>query len=124
MMWQPADYKLSDMLGIAGATIGIIIAGAILMGNLSARANLLAMQAILQYDPDAIFIQSESSEYTHPSGPAMLPLAGFENERRFIPLDLTYGHDVSASIYRYLIAHGMTAADYDFFMNQTYRFRC
>ncbi len=28
------DYKLSDLLGIAGATIGIIIAGAILLGGL------------------------------------------------------------------------------------------
>src|SRR4051812_3207285 len=37
LMWQPADYKLSDMLSIAGATIGIIIAGAILMGNVIAR---------------------------------------------------------------------------------------
>src|SRR4051812_38551634 len=32
-----ADYKLSDFLGIAGATVGIIIAGGILMGNMSAQ---------------------------------------------------------------------------------------
>ncbi len=32
-----ADYKLSDMLGIAGATIGIIIAGGILLGWLGAK---------------------------------------------------------------------------------------
>src|SRR5579883_1011007 len=32
-----ADYKLSDFLGVAGATIGIIIAGGIMMGNLTAK---------------------------------------------------------------------------------------
>src|SRR4051794_2717001 len=88
------------------------------------RANLLAMQAILRAVPDAVFIQSESSEYTHPARPDLIPEANFQNERRFIPLDLTYGHQVSASVYRYLTAHGMSAADYDFFMNQSYRYRC
>lgn len=88
------------------------------------RANLLAMEAILRHVPDAVFIQSESSEYTHPSRPDLIRAAKFFNERRFIPLDLTYGRQVSALIYRYLTAHGMTAADYDFFMNQTMRYRC
>lgn len=88
------------------------------------RANLLAMRAILRHVPDAVFIQSESSEYTHASRPDLLPVARFHNERRFIPLDLTYGHQVSAAVYRYLLAHGMTEADYDFFMNQELRFRC
>jgi beta-glucosidase/6-phospho-beta-glucosidase/beta-galactosidase len=88
------------------------------------RANLLAMQAILKEVPDAIFIQSESSEYTHPSSPRLVQAAKFYNERRFLPLDLTYAHQVSGSIYRYLTAHGMTPSDYDFFMNQSFRFRC
>lgn len=88
------------------------------------RANLLAMKAILESIPDAVFIQSESSEYVHPSRPSLIPATRFYNERRFIPLDLTYGRQVNASIYRYLMTHGMTEADYDFFMNQNYRFRC
>jgi beta-glucosidase/6-phospho-beta-glucosidase/beta-galactosidase len=88
------------------------------------RANLLAMRAILNHVPDAVFIQSESSEYTHPSRPQEMRAASFYNERRFIPLDLTYGHQVSATIYRYLTAHGMSDRDYDFFMNQHLRFRC
>jgi beta-glucosidase len=88
------------------------------------RANLLAMQAILKHVPDGIFIQSESSEYTHPARPDLIKSAKFFNERRFLPLDLTYGHQVSAPIYRYLMANGMKEADYDFFMNQNYRFRC
>jgi beta-glucosidase len=88
------------------------------------RANILAMQAILKHVPEAIFIQSESSEYTHPSEPSLMKAANFYNERRFIPLDLTYGHQVSATMYRYMTRNGMTEADYDFFMNQNYRFRC
>src|SRR4051794_17592073 len=31
MSWELADYKLGDLMGIAGATIGIIIAGGILL---------------------------------------------------------------------------------------------
>lgn len=88
------------------------------------KANLLAMRAILKHVPDAIFIQSESSEYTHPSHPDLLKAAWFYNERRFLPLDLTYGHQVSAPLYRYLTANGMSETDYDQFMNQDFRFRC
>ncbi len=88
------------------------------------RANILAMQSILQHVGDALFIQSESSEYTHPSVPRMVDKARFLNERRFLPLDLTYGHQVSAEIYRYLTANGMAESDYDFFMKQDVKFRC
>ncbi len=88
------------------------------------RANLLAMHAILEHVPNAVFIQSESSEYTHPSRPDLQAQAHFFNERRFLPLDLTYGYCVCSHIYRYLIRNGMTEEDYDFFMNQNYRFRC
>lgn len=88
------------------------------------KANVLAMRAILKYDDDAIFIQSESSEYIHPSEPRLMKQADFLNERRFLPLDLTYGHDVSATMYRYLASNGMKDSDYDFFMNQEIRYRC
>jgi hypothetical protein len=36
-----ADYKLSDMLGIAGATIGIIIAAGILLGMVNSRYTVM-----------------------------------------------------------------------------------
>jgi hypothetical protein len=39
------------------------------------KANVLAMQAILAVRPDAIFIQSESSEFFHPDNPAAVRLA-------------------------------------------------
>jgi len=36
-MLHAVDYKLADLLGIAGSTIGIIIAGAILLGGFDAK---------------------------------------------------------------------------------------
>ena len=88
------------------------------------RANVLAMRAILQHVPDAVFIQSESSEYVHPSSPRMLQKAHFLNQRRFLPLDLTYAKNVSTEIYRYLRDNSMREEEYDFFMHQHLKFRC
>ena len=80
------------------------------------QANLLAEQAILNVRPDALFIQSESSEYFHPARPEAQERAAFFNEKRFLSLDLSYGKDVSARMYRYLIANGLTADEYDWFL--------
>ncbi len=88
------------------------------------RANLLAIRKILKNIPDAIFIQSESSEYTHASNPSLNSTVHFLNERRFIPLDLTYSRCVCSHIYRFLEKNGMTAQEYDWFMNQQLRARC
>lgn len=88
------------------------------------RANLLAMQAILVHVPDAVFVQSESSEYVHASTPRVVRQANFLNERRFIPLDLTYARHVSAEIYQYMRKNGMREAEYDFFMSQRMKARC
>lgn len=88
------------------------------------RANVLAMQAILEHVPDAVFIQSESSEYVHASSPRTLREAHFYNQRRFIPLDLTYARQVEAVIYQYLRDNGMREEEYAFFMNQRLKYRC
>jgi beta-glucosidase/6-phospho-beta-glucosidase/beta-galactosidase len=82
------------------------------------RASILAMRAILDIRPDAIFIYSESTEYVHPGSPALVEQAHFMNERRFLSLDLLFGHDVSASMYRYLLAGGMSLDEYRWFMAQ------
>jgi len=79
------------------------------------KANVLAMRAILDEQPRAIFIQSESSEYFHPETPDSLYLANVLNERRFLSLDLTYGKQVNVTMYRYLIENGMTPEEYDWF---------
>lgn len=78
------------------------------------------IDAILEIRPGAIFIFSESTEYVHPGSPAMVPLAQFMNERRFLSLDLLFGHDVSATVYKYLMRSGMTTEEYERFLTRPY----
>ena len=80
------------------------------------RANLLAMEAIIAATPGAVFIQSESTDYYHPTSPKIEARATFLNQRRFLPLDLIYGRHVSAPIYQYLGDNGLSRRDYDWFM--------
>jgi beta-glucosidase/6-phospho-beta-glucosidase/beta-galactosidase len=88
------------------------------------RANVLAMQAILDVRPDAVFVQSESSEYFHADGPRALPRAEFLNERRLLALDLTYGVPVSALMYQYLLDNGMTREEYEWFARNQVKANC
>ncbi len=83
-----------------------------------ARANLLAEEAILQARQyaDTLFIQSESTEYFHAPNPEAAGRADLLNEKRFLSLDLCYGHDVRACMYQYLTDCGMTREEYDWFM--------
>ena len=80
------------------------------------KASILSMQAILDLRPDAIFVFSESTEYVHPGSPALVQQAQFMNERRFLSLDLLFGHDISATMYKYVLANGMTPEEYGWFM--------
>ena len=80
------------------------------------KASIISMRRILDRRPDAIFIFSESTEYVHPGSPDTVQQALFMNERRFLSLDLLFGHDVSATIYRYLLASGMNETEYMWFM--------
>jgi beta-glucosidase len=82
-------------------------------------ASMFAMRGILEKRADAIFIFSESTEYVHPGSPQMVERSTFLNERRFISLDLLFGHDVSATIYQYLLRSGMTSEEYEWFRAQS-----
>jgi beta-glucosidase len=88
------------------------------------KANVLAMQAILQVRPDAIFIQSESSEYYHAENPAAIKPAEIQNSARFLSLDLNYGHRVDSEMYEYLLDNGMTREEYHFFMTHRLKQHC
>ena len=88
------------------------------------RANRLAMAAILEVRPDAIFIQSESAEHHHAASPAAIPEAAWRNQMRFLSLDLNYGHSVGGRMYEYLTDNGMTRADYAFFQDRSLRQHC
>ncbi|HEV7264857.1 MAG TPA: family 1 glycosylhydrolase [Falsiroseomonas sp.] len=80
------------------------------------RANILAMQEILKLRPDAIFIQSESTEYFHAESPAAIGPAEKRNAERFLSLDLNYGRRVDSGMYEYLMDSGMTREEYHFFL--------
>ena len=88
-----------------------------------AKANLLAEEAILEVQPHALFIQSESSEYFHAEEPAALARAEAFNHKRFLSLDLSYGHDVLGVMYEYLMDHGMSRQEYHWFLRQAARLR-
>lgn len=88
------------------------------------KANVLAMKAILEVRPDAIFIQSESSEYFHAENPKAIKHAEIQNSRRFLSLDLNYGHRVDSEMYEYLMDNGMTREEYHFFLGNSLRHHC
>ncbi len=88
------------------------------------KANVLAMQTILQVRPDAIFIQSESSEYFHAENPAAIKAAELYNSMRFLSLDLNYGRRVDSEMYEYLLDNGMTRDEYHFFLGNKLKQHC
>ncbi|MFL5173969.1 MAG: family 1 glycosylhydrolase, partial [Microvirga sp.] len=88
------------------------------------QANCAAMWAILDVRPDAIFIQSESSEYFHAESPAAIGPAELMNAKRFLSLDLNYGRRVDSEMYEYLVDNGMTRDEYHFFLNNTLKHHC
>ena len=88
------------------------------------QANMMAMRAIIEVRPDAVFVQSESSEYFHAESPRALARAEFLNERRLLALDLTYGVPVSALMYQYLLDSGMTRDEYDWFGRNQVKANC
>ena len=88
------------------------------------KANVLAMRAILDVRPDAIFVQSESSEQYHAFLSAAQAERDYRNRHRFLSLDLNYGHDVDARMYQYLLDNGMSREEYDFFQANTTKSRC
>lgn len=88
------------------------------------KANVMAMHAILRIQPEATFIQSESSEYFHAIDPAATPLARFLNQKRFLSLDLTYGYPLNVTMYNYLLNNGMTPNEYRWFTDNQVKGRC
>ena len=88
------------------------------------KANVMAMHEILKVQPNAAFVQSESSEYFHPVDPDAAPLARFLNMKRFLSLDLTYGYPINVTMYEYLLENGMTPQEYRWFSQNQVKARC
>ncbi|HTL08967.1 MAG TPA: family 1 glycosylhydrolase [Chitinophagaceae bacterium] len=88
------------------------------------KANIMAMQEILKVQPEATFIQSESSEYFHAMDPDAVPLARFLNQKRFLSLDLTYGYPLNVTMYEYLLKNGVTKDEYNWFNQNQVKAKC
>jgi beta-glucosidase/6-phospho-beta-glucosidase/beta-galactosidase len=90
------------------------------------RANVMAMRAVLSVrgTGGATFVQSESSEYFHADNPGSVPKAEFHNDKRFLALDLSYGYPISARMFEFLLANGMTPEEYHWFLEQEVRANC
>ena len=88
------------------------------------KANVLAMYAILEKRNDAIFIQSESTEYYHADNPDSIKPAELGNAKRFLSLDLNYGKRVDSEMYEYLMDNGMTREEYHFFHKNNLKHYC
>jgi beta-glucosidase/6-phospho-beta-glucosidase/beta-galactosidase len=88
------------------------------------KANVLAMHEILKIQPDAVFIQSESTEYFHPVRPEVMARANFLNQKRFLSLDLTYGYPIRVMMYEYLMENGMTKEEFHWFEQNQVTARC
>jgi len=88
------------------------------------KANVMAMKAVLEIRPDAIFIQSESSEYYHAENPGAIKPAEIMNAERFLSLDLNYGRRIESEMYEFLFDNGMTKDEYHFFLDNNFRHHC
>lgn len=88
------------------------------------KANVLAMHNIISIRPDAIFVQSESSEYFHAENPRAIKPAEIMNSRRYLSLDLNYGVRVDSEMYELLMDNGMTRDEYHFFLNHSLKHHC
>ena len=88
------------------------------------KANVMAMTEILKRRPDAIFIQSESSEYFHADSPAAIGPAEVRNRWRFLSLDLNYGNRVNSDMYEYLLDNGMSREEYHWFLTHRLKQHC
>ncbi len=89
-----------------------------------AKANVLAMHSILEVNPKAIFILSETSEFHHPKDPSCAATAHIYNQKRFLSLDLTFGHPVTFEMYEYLMDNGMKRDEYHWFCNNHRKEHC
>jgi uncharacterized protein (DUF362 family)/beta-glucosidase/6-phospho-beta-glucosidase/beta-galactosidase len=84
------------------------------------KANQLAIRSILEVNPAALFIQSESAEYFHQGGcdPKTVECARLENDRRFLSCDLLFGVSPCTDMGLYLLDNGLSRDEYRWFMEE------
>ena len=72
------------------------------------KANVMAMKAILNDRPDAIFIKASLRNIFMHQILKLSSSAEIMNERRFLSLDLNYGKRIQSEMYEYLMDNDMT----------------
>jgi len=81
------------------------------------RATVFAMRAIREVIPDALLVQTEDLGRTC-STSTLEYQAAFENERRWLSLDLLCGRvDAAHPLWRWLTSHGATAEELRWFVD-------
>lgn len=85
-----------------------------------AKAAVLVTQQVRRHRPDAIFVANESSEFYQACCPDkdIQHMAAFENQRRFIPLDLYFARKLRDDIRDFMFDHGMKKEEYEWFLRQ------
>jgi beta-glucosidase/6-phospho-beta-glucosidase/beta-galactosidase len=80
-----------------------------------AQSSIRMSDAILERRPDAVFINSESSEFYQPCcpDPDVQKVAELANARRFLPLDLIYAHPLGDLMNDLLRAQGISQEEID-----------
>ena len=78
-----------------------------------ANASVRMSDAILKRRDDAVFINSESSEFYQPCcpDPDIQKVAEAANERRFLPLDLIFAHPLDKPMHDLLCSQGIAEDD-------------
>jgi beta-glucosidase/6-phospho-beta-glucosidase/beta-galactosidase len=79
-------------------------------------ANLLAGAAITRHRQNAIFVQSESAEYTHHVSTAPSHRVKLRNKLIFLSLDLLYSKSPDADVLMFIEDNGMTRDEFMWFM--------
>ena len=79
-------------------------------------ASILATQRIAAQRPDCVIVQSESAEYLHEAVAAPSEATRLHNAKRFLSLDLLYGHPPDAEMLLYLLDNGLSRDEYAWFM--------
>ena len=89
------------------------------------KANVMAMIEILKRRHDAIFIQSESSEYYHADSPAAIGRAEVLNQMRFLsPRPQLRPPASTAACTNILLDNGMTREEYHWFLEHRLKQHC
>jgi beta-glucosidase/6-phospho-beta-glucosidase/beta-galactosidase len=85
------------------------------------QASILMTHSILNEIPDAVMLTSESSEFNQSCCPdeSVVKIADFENQRRFIALDLLYGVRPREDICTYLEENGITSDELNWMLEQS-----